>query len=79
MRMGEWRLGPGTLYATINRMIADCLIEGSDERLDPAYDDERHRYYRLTNMGRRQFSAETRRLSRLLRVAQLKRVLTGNW
>src|SRR5258706_13029243 len=50
---GEVRVGPGTLYGTIKRMIAAELVEESDERPDPELDDERRRSYRLTDSGRR--------------------------
>jgi DNA-binding PadR family transcriptional regulator len=45
---GETRLGPGTLYGSIKRMLADGLIEESEERPDPELDDGRRRYYRMT-------------------------------
>ena len=45
---GAVRMGPGTLYGAIKRMLADGLIEESDERPDPALDDQRRRYYRIT-------------------------------
>lgn len=38
---GEVSLGPGTLYDTIKRMLADGLFEESDERPDPEMDDQR--------------------------------------
>ena len=50
---GRTKLGPGTLYGSIKRMLADGLIEESDERPDPAMDDQRRRYYRITDFGRR--------------------------
>ncbi len=50
---GALRLGPGTLYGSIKRMLADGLIEETDERPDPELDDERRRYYRLTDFGQR--------------------------
>src|SRR5438270_13867920 len=55
---GKVRMGPGTLYGSIKRMMADGLIEESAERPDPALDDERRRYYRLTNFGQRVVWAE---------------------
>lgn len=69
------QLGPGTLYGTIKRMLAAELIEESDERPDPALDDERRRYYRLTETGRRAASAEAERLAQLVRVSRQKRLL----
>lgn len=74
---GKVRMGPGTLYGSIKRMLADGLIEESGERPDPALDDERRRYYRLTEFGLRVAQAEARRLSDLVQVAQFKRLLGG--
>jgi DNA-binding PadR family transcriptional regulator len=72
---GRIQMGPGTLYGTIKRMIAAELIEESDERPDPAIDDERRRYYRLTAFGRRVAAAEAERLSQLVRLAQAKQLV----
>jgi DNA-binding PadR family transcriptional regulator len=69
---GDLKLGPGTLYGTIKRMLAADLIDESDTRPDPELDDERRRYYRLTIYGRQVLRAETARLDRLVRVAQAK-------
>lgn len=72
---GKMRLGPGTLYGSIKRMLGDGLIAESDERPDPQIDDERRRYYRLTEFGRRVVAAEAGRLASLIRVARSKRLL----
>lgn len=72
---GKLRLGPGTLYGSIKRMLEDGLIVESDERPDPALDDERRRYYRLTEVGRRVAEAEARRLAQLVRLARAKDLL----
>ena len=72
---GQVRLGPGTLYGAIKRMIQDGLIEESDERPDPELDDERRRYYRLTDLGQRVATTEADRLAKLVRVARTKRLL----
>src|SRR5262245_35199085 len=69
------RLGPGTLYGSIKRMLADQLIEESDERPDPGLDDERRRYYRLTRFGRLVAIAEAERLQNLVGAARAKRML----
>src|SRR4026207_1422768 len=58
---GQIKLGPGTLYGTIKRMIEARLIEESDDRPDPQLDDERRRYYRLSGAGERVVRAEARR------------------
>jgi DNA-binding PadR family transcriptional regulator len=72
---GEVRLGPGTLYGSIKRMLAGGLIEESDERPDPALDDQRRRYYRITDFGRRVAGAEAERLAGLVNTAREKRLL----
>ena len=77
MTQNRVRMGPGTLYGSIKRVLKAQLIEESDERPDPELDDERRRYYRLTDWGRRVLIAETQRLSALLNVAQTKQVLGG--
>jgi DNA-binding PadR family transcriptional regulator len=74
---GQTRLGPGTLYGSIKRMLADGLIEESDERPDPAMDDQRRRYYRITDFGRRVAGAEAERLSTLVEIARTRKVLRG--
>jgi len=56
---GAVKLGPGAIYTTIKRLLADGLIEESDERPDPDLDDQRRRYYRLTALGRSVAAAVT--------------------
>ena len=72
---GEVRLGPGTLYGANKRMLADGLIEESDERPDPGWDDQRRRYYRITDFGRRVAGAEAERLQGLIDAARAKKLL----
>jgi DNA-binding PadR family transcriptional regulator len=72
---GKVRLWPATLYGTLKRLIEAELIEESDDRPAPRLDDERRRYYRLTRLGRRVLSAESRRLEKLVRVIHAKRGL----
>ncbi|MBV9279742.1 MAG: helix-turn-helix transcriptional regulator [Chloroflexi bacterium] len=72
---GQLRLRPGTLYRSIKGMLAEGLIAESDERPDPALDDERRRYYRLTDRGRSLAEAEAARLAALVRVARSRRLL----
>jgi DNA-binding PadR family transcriptional regulator len=71
---GTTRMGPGTLYGTLKRLLNTALIEEADERPDPALDDERRRYYRITQLGRRVLQAETARVSVLLDAARAKKV-----
>lgn len=73
---GTVRLGTGTLYTAISRLLEQGLIEESDERPAEDEDDERRRYYRLTPFGRDVANAEARRLSSLVRMAR-SRGITG--
>jgi DNA-binding PadR family transcriptional regulator len=73
--LGKLKMGPGTLYGSIKRMLAAGLIEESDERADPALDDQRRRYYRLTAVGRQAATAEAERISWLVRVSRQKHLL----
>ena len=74
---GAVRLGPGTLYGSIKRLLAGGLIAESAERPDPKLDDERRRYYRLTDLGQQVAVAEAERLARLVHVATAKHLLRG--
>jgi DNA-binding PadR family transcriptional regulator len=71
---GQVRMGPGTLYGTIKRMLAAGFIEEADERPDPELDDERRRYYRMTTQGRRALRNETMRVATLVSAARAKKV-----
>ncbi len=72
---GKVRLGPGTLYGSIKRMLSEGLIVESDERPDPEMDDERRCYYRLTEFGQRVAEAEAERLAGLVDAARAKMLL----
>ena len=67
---GKVRLGPGTLYRSIQRMLEQGLIVEADERPAPEEDDERRRYYRITPFGSAVARAEARRLAELVRLAR---------
>jgi DNA-binding PadR family transcriptional regulator len=71
---GAVRMGPGTLYGTIKRLLDAGLIEESGERPDPELDDERRRYYRVTGLGARVVTAEVRRLSTMIERSTLRRL-----
>jgi DNA-binding PadR family transcriptional regulator len=72
---GRFRIGPGTLYGSIKRMLASGWIEEVDERPDPDLDDERRRYYRLTGLGRQVAEAEALRLAGMVSLARDVRLL----
>jgi DNA-binding PadR family transcriptional regulator len=73
---GALRLGTGTLYTAISRLLEQGVIEEPDERPSAEEDDERRRYYRLTAFGREVANAEARRLAALVRMAR-SRGITG--
>jgi DNA-binding PadR family transcriptional regulator len=70
---GQIRMGPGTLYGSIQRMQHAGLLDESARRPDD--DDPRRRYYRATAFGRRVLALELERLTSVVRVARLKRLL----
>jgi DNA-binding PadR family transcriptional regulator len=67
--------GRGRFYGAIKHMLADGLIEESEGRPDPELDDQRRRYYRTTDFGRRVAGAEGERLQKLVGTAWEKRLL----
>jgi DNA-binding PadR family transcriptional regulator len=69
MSDGAVKMGPGTLYGSIKRMLADGFLEETAERPDPALDDQRRRYYRLTGLGEQVCDAEVMRLTALVKKA----------
>jgi DNA-binding PadR family transcriptional regulator len=69
------QLGPGTLYGCLKRMLADGFVEESDERPDPDLDDERRRYYRMTDLGQMVVRAEAQRLANAVSAARAKKLL----
>ena len=73
-RTGE-PLRAGSLYRAIGRLLDDGLIEELDERPDDRVDDERRRYYRLTDLGRRVAAAEAGRLETQVRHARAAKLL----
>ena len=60
------KIGPATLYRSIRRLLEEQLIEESGERPSPTDDDERRRYYRLTQLGLQVARAEVERLKELV-------------
>jgi DNA-binding PadR family transcriptional regulator len=72
---GKVHLRAATLYTVIKRFVADGLIEESAERPDPALDDKRRRYYRLSERGRAVAVAEAQRLAETLAQARVKLAL----
>jgi len=76
---GRMRLGPGTLYSSIQALLEEKLIEEVEARADDQLGHERRRYYRLTAAGRKLARSEAERLADLLRVARAKKILRGDY
>ena len=72
---GQIKMGPGTLYGTIKRLLEAELIEESDERPDAKLDDERRRYYRLSGVGEKVVRAEAQRYAELVARARRKKLI----
>lgn len=67
---GAVKMGSGTLYGTIKHMLSSGLFEESDERPDPELDDERRRYYRLSDLGQPALRVEAEYLERQVYAVQ---------
>ncbi len=65
---GQYKLGPGTLYDNLRKLMTQGCVEEIQKR--SAGDDPRRRYYRLTGLGRRVLSAEVARLEGVVREAK---------
>ena len=76
---GRMRLGPGTLYSSIQTLLEEKLIEEVGLRQDAKLGHERRRYYRLTSAGRKLARSEPERLADLLRVARAKNIFRGDY
>jgi DNA-binding PadR family transcriptional regulator len=73
------RLGPGTLYSSIQSLLEEKFIEEVDTHEDAKLGHERRRYYRLTSAGRKLARSEADRLAGWLRVARAKKILRGDY
>lgn len=71
---GEDRLLPGTLYATLARMVESGILMEAEPPGDDV--DARRRYYRSTEFGRALAAAESRRIRRLLEIAHAQHLAT---
>ena len=67
---GKVKMGPGTLYGSIGRMIEAGLIRESERKVDPELDDERRVYYKMTALGQATLAAELERYREVLAVAK---------
>ena len=73
---GAVQLGPGTLYTAIKRLLDYGFIREVESRVDPAVDDARRRYYRMTSAGRAAAVSEAERLASLVKLARGRQLLS---
>src|SRR5512140_2729579 len=71
---GKVKMGPGTLYGSIKRMIEAGLIRESEKKVDPAMDDERRVYYKITGSGQKALAEELERYREVVTVAKQKQL-----
>lgn len=76
---GRTRVGPGTLYSSIQALLDAGFIAEVASRNGESVNDERRRYYRLTTGGRKAAREEAERLADVLRVARAKNILRGDY
>jgi DNA-binding PadR family transcriptional regulator len=72
---GKVRLGPGTLYGAIKRLLEMGYIKESGQRPDPKHDDERRRYYKITGKGLKILTSELKRYEEALELARKNNVM----
>lgn len=72
---GQVKMGPGTLYGSLKRMLDASLVKESANRVDPALDDERRIYYQITDLGSKALAAELDRYRHVVTVAVARRLL----
>ena len=68
------KMGPGTLYGSLGRMMEAGLIHESDKKVDPEMDDERRVYYKITGLGKAALAAELARYREVVAVARRKQL-----
>jgi len=72
---GKFRMGPGTLYTTLQRLLDLGLIE--ETRPAGAGHDSRRRYYRLAGHGKSLLEAELERMNSVVRLARRRKLVPG--
>jgi DNA-binding PadR family transcriptional regulator len=72
---GSVRMGPGTLYGSLSRMLEAGLVEETESSDEAEPSDKRRRYYRLCEFGHRVLELESTRLAEAVRRARAKKIL----
>ena len=76
---GKVKMGPGTLYGSLGRMMESGLIRESDKKVDPEMDDERRVYYKITELGKTTLAAELERYREVVAVAKKKQLAPSSF
>jgi len=76
---GKVKMGPGTLYGSLSRMMEAGLIRESDKKVDPELDDERRVYYNITALGQATLAAELERYREVVAVARKKQLAPSSF
>jgi len=76
---GKVKMGPGTLYGSLGRMMEAGLIRESAKKTDPEMDDERRIYYKITGLGQKALAAELERYREVVAAAKQKRFLPNTF
>jgi DNA-binding PadR family transcriptional regulator len=71
---GKVKMGAGTLYGSLKRMLEAGLVQESDKRIDPEMDDLRRIYYQMTSVGTQALAAELERYKRIVSLAQERKL-----
>lgn len=72
---GQVKMGPGTLYGSLKRMLDAGLVQERANRVDPEMGDERRIYYQITNLGAKALASELARYRHIVTVAQARQLL----
>lgn len=62
---GKYSFGPGTLYGTLKRLLEAGMVAESNKMIDPAMDDQRRIYYKITGIGQDALQDEIKRYKRV--------------
>jgi DNA-binding PadR family transcriptional regulator len=76
---GKVKMGPGTLYGSLGRMIEAGLIRESDKKVDPKMDDERRVYYKIAGLGQKALAAELQRYDEVVALAKRATLLHARY
>ena len=76
---GTVKMGAGTLYGSLKRMLDAGLVQESDKRVDPELDDQRRIYYQITGSGAQALAAELERYRRIVALADERKLYPQTW